>query len=74
MNSYESLRGIETRLATIDARLASGIESVSTDGTSTKVNLASLRQERERLTKLRDGLVPRRTRRPVASRISLGGF
>lgn len=62
---------LQTRIDTIDAKLRAGIESVTSDGTSTKVNLAELRKERLDLQKQ---LNSRRLRRPPASRIELGGF
>ena len=62
---------IETQLAEVEAKLRSGIESVSSDGTSTKVNLSELRKERDYLKR---SLAAHNTRRPVASRIELGGF
>ena len=59
------------RIAAIDERLKSGIESVTTDGTTTRVNLSELRKERDELEKR---LTTRKMVRPVASRIQLGGF
>ena len=67
----QSQTQIEAQLDAIEAKLRSGIESVSSDGTSTKVNLAELRKERDNLKRL---LATFNTRRPVASRIKLGGF
>lgn len=62
------------KIEAIDSRLESGVESVSTDGTSTKVTIDGLRAERKRLIEQRAKLHPSTTRRPVASRIDLGGF
>jgi len=67
----ESQAEIAKALASVEAKLRSGIESVNADGTSTKVNLAELRQERDQL---RRKLTAYNTRRPVASRIDLTGF
>jgi hypothetical protein len=67
----ESQSVLESQLAKIEARLSSGIESVSSDGTSTKVNLAALRKQRD---DLRRKLKSQKMKRPVASRIDLGGF
>ena len=62
---------IQCRLDTIDAQLRSGVQFVSTDGTSTTVNLAELRMERDRLQKT---LTTYKASRPVTARIDLGGF
>ena len=62
---------LQQQLDAVEAKLRSGIESVTTDGTSTKINLAELRKERDNLKRL---LSDYNTRRPVASRINLGGF
>lgn len=62
---------LKQQLAEIDAKLASGITTVSADGTSTSVDLAALRRERETLQRR---LADYRGRRPVCSRINLGGF
>lgn len=62
---------IRTRIAELEELLASGVQSVSTDGTSTTFDLSSARQE---LRDLRKQLPGAKNRRPVASRIHLGGF
>ena len=62
---------LQQQLDAVEAKLRSGIESVTTDGTLTKINLAELRKERDNLKRL---LSDYNTRRPVASRINLGGF
>lgn len=67
----ESQNQLEAKLAKIEARIQSGIKSVTTDGTSTNVDLAALKEE---ATRLRRRLNSRKARRPVASRIDLGSF
>ena len=62
---------LQQQLDAVEAKLRSGIESVTTDGTSTKINLAELRKERDNLKRL---LSDYNTPRPVPSRINLGGF
>ena len=62
---------IQKRIDEIEDILRSGVETVNTDGTSTKVNHAELRKERN---ELRRRLTAHKAVRPVASRINLGGF
>lgn len=62
---------IETELAAIEAKLSSGVESVTTDGTSTRVNLQALERRADDLRRRLDSF---KMTRPVASKISLGGF
>ena len=67
----ETQAQIAEAITKIDTILRSGIESVSTDGTSTKVNFEQLRKERDDLKRQ---LATNRMKRPVSSRIYLGGF
>lgn len=62
---------IRQRIEDIEEILRSGVESVTTDGTSTRVNLDELRKERN---ELRRRLTTHNAARPVCSRIDLGGF
>jgi hypothetical protein len=62
---------IKTRIAEIDAKLLAGVQSVTTDGTSTTLNLSELRKERSELEK---HLQSTRRRKPASARIDLGGF
>ena len=62
---------IAAKIATIEATLQAGVDLVTVDGTTTRVNLDELRRERDRLER---ELVDRSSRRPVSSRINLGGF
>lgn len=60
-----------TRIAEIDAILRRGATSTAQDGQTVVYDLDALRAERRRL-ELDDDTV--KSRRPVASRIYLGGF
>lgn len=62
---------IRQRIEDIEEILRSGVESVTTDGTSTRVNLDQLRTERN---ELRRKLTTNKAARPVVSRIDLGRF
>jgi hypothetical protein len=59
------------RISEIQALLESGATEVITDGTTVKLDHASLRKELRRLTAADDAS---RGRRPVCSSIFLGGF
>ena len=39
---------LETKIRTLDSEISAAIESVTTDGTSTKVNLNAKKAERDR--------------------------
>jgi hypothetical protein len=60
---------IEERIALIDITLADGISSVTTDGTTTSVDLASLRVERKELRRRLSTMV-----QPVSMAVNLGSF
>lgn len=62
---------LQTQLDKIEQKLRSGIESVTTDGTTTKVDLDQLRMERNTLRKQ---IASHKARRPTVARIDLGGF
>ena len=62
---------IKQRIAAIDEKLASGVRSVTVDGTSTTIDLAELRKER---SDLEQQLPATKLRRPQSARIYLGGF
>ncbi|GAB5513509.1 MAG: hypothetical protein Rhob2KO_12340 [Rhodopirellula baltica] len=59
------------RIKEIDEVLASGVSTVTIDGTVTKIELDQLRLERRQLIQRLPGL---RAARPVVSRVNLGGF
>lgn len=64
---------ITTRVAEIDAILASGASSVTVDGTTTAYNLRELRAERlELLKQLESGTAGAQRRRPYMMRPKLG--
>lgn len=65
---------IKADLATIEARLKSGVVSVSVDGHSTRVDVDSLRKEQARLLAELGRIEGETSRRPTASSIDLGGF
>ena len=54
------------RIAAIDETLATGIQTVTVDGTSTTVGLKELRQERDRLLRVYNA-----GRRPTSASIHL---
>jgi hypothetical protein len=60
---------IEERIASIDVTLADGISSVTTDGTTTSVDLGSQRVERKELRRRLSTMV-----QPVAMAVNLGSF
>ena len=47
---------LETKIKSIDETLAAGVTSVTTDGTTTTVDLAQLRLERKELRRQLDAL------------------
>jgi hypothetical protein len=59
------------RIRDIDAILEAGMSTVTVDGRTVTYDLDSLRKERRRLSDADENL---RSKRPVASSISLGGF
>lgn len=61
---------IIARIKAIDEILESGVESVTTDGTTTRVNHDSLRKERR---ELRQQVVGGANRNPVLTPIKFGG-
>ncbi len=65
---------LQARLDKIDARIASGVESVSVDGTTTKINIESLRVERDLLERKIERNYRERPRRPRVSTVWLGGL
>lgn len=60
---------LQQRLADIDAILASGSTSIQLDGVTVSFDHAELKNERARIE--RD--LGKRTRKPVAYRVNLGG-
>lgn len=69
----ESVAALKSALESIEAKLRSGVTRVTTDGTSTEVDLNALRMERDRLQRRIDA-AEATAKRPAASRIYLGGF
>jgi hypothetical protein len=61
---------LETKIRTLDSEISAGIESVTTDGTSTKVNLATKKAERDRYLQM---LQSQRSKRPATARINIWG-
>jgi hypothetical protein len=49
MSQSNDVQAIQSRIDVINARLASGVTSVTTDGTTTQVDLRTLEKERDRL-------------------------
>lgn len=62
---------IETKIRAIDAKIDSGVKTVTVDGTTTTVDLVELRRRR---TELERQLHAYRSRKPSSARIDLGGF
>lgn len=61
---------LETKIRTLDSEISAGIESVTTDGTSTKVNLNAKKAERDRYLQM---LQIQRSKRPATARINIWG-
>jgi hypothetical protein len=59
---------LESRIRELDLEIAQAISSVSTDGTSTSVDLNAKREERDRLQKMQQS---RRRKRPTTAGIYL---
>lgn len=62
---------LQEELDQIEAKLSSGVTSVTVDGTTTQINHEYLRK---RANDLRKRITAENTRRPAASSIYLGGF
>ena len=61
---------LETKVRALDTEISQGIKSVTTDGTSTTVDLDAKRKERDRYLHM---LQSQRSRRPATARINLWG-
>lgn len=61
---------LETKIRALDTEIAQGIKSVTTDGTSTTVDLDAKRSERDRYLQM---LQSHRSRRPATARINIWG-
>ena len=61
---------LETKIRSLDTEISQAIESVTTDGTSTKVNLNAKKAERDRYLQM---LQSKRSKRPATARINLWG-
>jgi hypothetical protein len=61
---------LETKIRALDTEISQGIKSVTTDGTSTQVDLEAKRKERDRYMQM---LQSHRARRPATARINLWG-
>jgi hypothetical protein len=61
---------LETKIRTLDSEISAAIESVTTDGTSTKVNLNAKKAERDRYLQM---LQSQRSKRPPTARINIWG-
>ncbi|MDA7492685.1 hypothetical protein N8510_01170 [bacterium] len=61
---------LETKVRALDTEISQGIKSVTTDGTSTTVDLDAKRKERDRYLQM---LQSQKSRRPATARINLWG-
>lgn len=61
---------LESKIRSLDTEISQAIESVTTDGTSTKVNLNAKKAERDRYLQM---LQSQRSKRPATARINLWG-
>ncbi|MCP4784080.1 MAG: hypothetical protein GY878_11050 [Fuerstiella sp.] len=61
---------LETKVRALDTEISQGIKSVTTDGTSTTVDLDAKRKERDRYLQM---LQSHKSRRPATARINLWG-
>jgi len=60
---------LQSRLDEIERKLRLGVESVTSDGTTTRVNLEALQEERRQL---RRQITASKAKRPTYARIVLG--
>ncbi len=67
---------VQADLNAIDAKLKTGVQSVSVDGTSTAVNVTELKKERVRLRRLLNSINASGARcgHGIARGVNLGGF
>lgn len=66
---------LETKIRALDTEISQGIKSVTTDGTSTTVDLDAKRKERDRYVKMLPAAsaASDKSRRPATARINLWG-